>query len=1020
MSVPQSVSSGRRIRRMALGAAAAIGVTTALAAMPTPSQAGAPGPVTVQLLAFNDYHGHVEDNTAGSITGNFGDAAAGGAEFLSAKLTELRDATTADGSLTVAAGDLIGGSPYFSGLFHDEPSVESLNVMDLDVSGVGNHEFDEGVTELIRMQDGGCHPVDGCYFEDDPATMPDESDPYAGADFQWLAANVTEDAPAGMGADFEDSIPDYSIEFVDGQKIAFIGMTLEGTDELVAAAGIEGFTFEDEVTTANALVPVIKAAEGPIEAFVVLLHEGANPVPFPIDADGNQIGDGCGTLTGPVVDIAENLDPEIDVIVTGHTHQPYTCSIDDPDDNPRSVSSSFSFGRVVTEIDFDLDVTGEVDRASVTAVNHSVLQPEDRDNVQPGELAPDPAVTAVIDKWQPLADERGLEPVGTITETITRGGDPTGSDRGVESDAGNLVADAQLESTQDLATAGDVAFMNPGGLRSDLVYEQSGVEGDGVVTFGEAFTFQPFNNTMFVLPMTGEQIVDVLKEQCQPAGSSRPFLHLGVSEGFTYNLATVIEEGDCVAIDVTNVELDGTPLDPAATYNVAVNNFLADGGDNFDTFAEVDPNDRVPGPQDIDALTDYLEANSPVPPPGTDRVTEVNPVSSVVPARLLDTRVGPDFKTVDGEFEGDGAPGAGTEIELVVAGRADVPADASAAVLNIGVIRPVTKGFLTVYPCGEDRPLASNVNFPQGGVVSNPVFSQIGEDGKVCIYTSAEADLYADLNGFVPAGGSPQPLLPARLLETRTGPDDKTVDGLFEGEGPIQAGTEVELQVAGRGGVPDDASAVTLNVGAVRPDERGFLTLYPCDEDRPLASTLNYAPGVTVSNASTALLDADGKVCVYSSKTVNVIIDVNAAIPVGGAPTPLVPARLLETRSGPLDKTVDGLFEGEGRVGPDAEVELQVTGRGGVPDNATTVTLNVGAVRASEQGYATVYPCGEERPLASSINYRGNDVISNSVLAQVGDDGKVCIYTLRETDFIADVTAYVVPVTPVPPAPAPT
>ena len=160
----------------------------------------------MQLLSFNDYHGHVQDNTAGSISGSFSDPAAGGGEYLSAKLTELRDASTADDSFTVAAGDLIGGSPYFSGLFHDEPSVESLNEMGLDFSGVGNHEFDEGVAELIRMQDGGCHPVDGCYFT---------SDPYPGADFEWLAANVTEDAPDGTN-DFEDSIPDWAIETTAG------------------------------------------------------------------------------------------------------------------------------------------------------------------------------------------------------------------------------------------------------------------------------------------------------------------------------------------------------------------------------------------------------------------------------------------------------------------------------------------------------------------------------------------------------------------------------------------------------------------------------------------------------------------------------------------------------------------------------------------------------------------------------------------------------------------------------------
>ncbi len=207
-----------------------------------PQVSAAPGDEKVQILSFNDYHGHVQDDTAGSIDGDR-DNPAGGGEYLSAKLTELRDASSANDTFTVAAGDLIGGSPFFSGLFHDEPSVESLNEMDLDYSGVGNHEFDEGTDELLRMQNGGCFDLDGdmapvgtddaddCYF---PAS------PYAGADFQWLAANVTEDAPDGTD-DFEDSIPDWAIETTaGGNKIAFIGMTLEGTDELVAASGIAG------------------------------------------------------------------------------------------------------------------------------------------------------------------------------------------------------------------------------------------------------------------------------------------------------------------------------------------------------------------------------------------------------------------------------------------------------------------------------------------------------------------------------------------------------------------------------------------------------------------------------------------------------------------------------------------------------------------------------------------------------------------------------------------------------------
>ncbi len=482
----------------------------------------APGD-TVQILSFNDYHGHVKDDTAGSIDGSFGGPAAGGGEYLAAKLAELRAGSTATASFTVAAGDLIGGSPFFSGLFHDEPSVESLNEMGLDISGVGNHEFDEGVEELLRMQNGGCHPVDGCYFTDyDPDTAGDQE--FGGADFQWLAANVIDDAtnePIDLddGEGDHDDLGGYSLVDVNGTEIAFIGMTLDGTDELVAASGIADVTFEDEVTTANTLVGEIQTDHPGVEAIFVLLHEGGVPSPFAIN--------GCQGISGPIVDINDGLDAEIDGIISGHTHQPYTCSLLDPDDDPRPVVSAWEYGKVVTELNFTLDAQGDVDRSTVTMMNHEVLQ---------SDLTADAAVTAVIDKWQPLADAKGNDPVGKISETITRGGDPTGSDRGVESAAGNLVADAQLAFAQNVDPDVDVAFMNPGGVRSDLEFPQSASEGDGVVTYGESFTFQPFNNTMHILDMTGEQIVSVLEEQCQPGDSSRPVLHLGVSDGFTYTL----------------------------------------------------------------------------------------------------------------------------------------------------------------------------------------------------------------------------------------------------------------------------------------------------------------------------------------------------------------------------------------------------------------------------------------------------------------------------------------------------
>ncbi|WP_372594003.1 bifunctional UDP-sugar hydrolase/5'-nucleotidase [Actinotalea sp.] len=544
----------------------------------------APGQlVDLQLLAFNDYHGHLEASTPGSIYG----VPAGGAEYLATALATLREGNKY--SLTVAAGDLIGGSPAFSGLFHDEPSVESLNAMELDVSSVGNHEFDEGVTELLRMQDGGCHPVDGCYFPDEP---------YPGADFQWLSANVVEEATG------DTPLPGYWVKKINSIKVGFIGMTLEATDTLVAAAGIQGYDFLDEIETANALVPELEA-QG-VDAIVVLLHEGASQTPPPGDVNA------CVGITGPVVAINDGLDPQIDAMITGHTHLPYNCLLADPAGDPRLVTSAYSYGRVVTEMNLVLDKrTNDVRRDLSTATNHLVDQ---------GSLQPDPTQTSIIAKWQPLYDAAGTTPVGTITADIVRGGTPPGSDRGVESPAGNLVADAQLWSTS--ASGAQIAFMNPGGVRSDLRYAQSGTEGDGVVTFGEAFTFQPFGNTLVTYAMTGAQIVSVLEQQCQPIGSSRPFLHLGVSAGFTYDLQKTIAGGNCTAVTISNVKLNGVPLDLAGTYQVTVNNFLADGGDNFTTFGAV-TTPRLDGGNDLLAMTNYLGTFSPVAPPSTDRVNEL-------------------------------------------------------------------------------------------------------------------------------------------------------------------------------------------------------------------------------------------------------------------------------------------------------------------------------------------------------------------------------------------------------------
>lgn len=596
MSVFSSSGTRRTVRRATAGLGAlALGLT--MATIASPAVAGKhddnrrPWParyVDLQVLGFNDFHGHLEAAGNGAV----GEVAeTGGVEYLAAKLDELRAGTKY--SLTVSAGDNIGGSPALSGLFHDEPTIEALNALDLSVATVGNHEFDEGVDELLRIQDGGCHPADGCYFEEAP---------YAGADFRYLAANVVSTTTG------KPVLPGYWVTKVNGIKVGFIGVTLEDTDTLVAAAGIEGYEFRDEVASVNRLVPVLKR-QG-VNAIVLLLHEGGSQNPPPGEVNS------CADLTGPVVEINNGVSASVDAIFTGHTHMAYNCTLSDPAGKPRLVTSALSYGRVVTEMNLVLNKhTRDVVRAWSSATNHVV---------DPSTLTADPEQTAIIAKWMPLFEAAGNTPVGTITADIVRGG-VGGSDRGVESPAGNLVADAQLWSTSQ--NGAQIAFMNPGGVRTDLTYAASGTEGDGVVTYGEAFAFQPFGNTLVTIPMTGAQVVSVLEDQCQPAGSSRPFLHLGVSEGLTYTINRTLEDvagvSTCTSVTVTDVQLDGVALDPAATYRVTVNNFLADGGDNFTTFTEVDPALRADGGNDLLALTNYLGTFSPVAPPSTDRVTEL-------------------------------------------------------------------------------------------------------------------------------------------------------------------------------------------------------------------------------------------------------------------------------------------------------------------------------------------------------------------------------------------------------------
>ncbi|GAA3979016.1 bifunctional metallophosphatase/5'-nucleotidase [Streptomyces marokkonensis] len=545
----------------------------------------------VQLLSFNDLHGNLEPPTGSSgrvaelqPDGTTKTIDAGGVEYLATHLREAREDNRY--SITAAGGDMVGASPLLSGLFHDEPTIEALNALGLDVTSVGNHEFDEGAAELGRLQDGGCHPTEGCYTDKE----------FKGADFPYLAANVL-DEKSGRPV-----LKPYWVWKQKGVKVGFIGVTLEGTPDIVSAEGVKGLSFKDEVETINKYAKVLQR-QG-VKSIVALVHEGGFPASSSYNYDCDSPGAGDG-ISGPIADIAKNVTPQVDALVTGHTHAAYACTIPDPSGNPRTVTSAASFGRLYTDTTLTYDRrTGDIARTAVKSANHVVTR----------DVPKAPDMTRLIDRWNTLAAPIGNRPVGYISGDIDRDG--------TESPLGDLIADAQLAygRTQDPET--DLALMNPGGIRAPLTYASTGSEGDGVVTFAEGFTVQPFANTVNLKDYTGAQLIQVLKEQVSGPNEAAPKI-LQVSAGLTYTLDLTKTGADRVVTD--SVRLDGAPVDPAATYRVASNSFLAGGGDGFTTLGE-GANELV-GADDLAALEQYLTANSsataPIAPPAADRITVV-------------------------------------------------------------------------------------------------------------------------------------------------------------------------------------------------------------------------------------------------------------------------------------------------------------------------------------------------------------------------------------------------------------
>ncbi|HWL42744.1 MAG TPA: hypothetical protein VNQ73_07360 [Ilumatobacter sp.] len=380
-----------------------------------------------------------------------------------------------------------------------------------------------------------------------------------------------------------------------------------------------------------------------------------------------------------------------------------------------------------------------------------------------------------------------------------------------------------------------------------------------------------------------------------------------------------------------------------------------------------------------------------------------DPVITLDPARLFETRRG--LATADGRQNGVGRLADGQVVVVNVAGRGGVPADAASAVLNLTATNPSAPGYVTVWPCGPVRPLASSLNYAPGLTVANSIVAKLDRNGDVCMYSLRATELIVDVNGYALVDGL-ETVSPARLLDTR--PNHTTADGTHAGSGVVAAGDSVRVQVAGRGGVPKNATAAVLNVIATETHGAGHVTVYPCGSTPPNASTLNYTTAATVTNAVVAKLDANGGVCVFTRAAAQIVVDVNGYSTAATGVNALVPARLVDTRSG-LWTTVDGNQARGGRVPGGTSLRVRVAGRGGVPPGAQTVLLNLSAVGAQAPGYLTAYPCSSVPPSASNVNYDPTRVVANSAIVQLDEHGDLCLFTLADTDVLVDVTGYLTP-----------
>ncbi|HEX7852160.1 MAG TPA: bifunctional metallophosphatase/5'-nucleotidase [Sphingobium sp.] len=550
--------------------------------------------IPVRIIAFNDFHGNLEPpRQAITLRTPDGPASipAGGAAYLASAVAKLKAGNPLN--LVVSAGDLTGASPLISSLFLDEPTVRAMNLIGLDLNAVGNHEFDRGQDELLRLQKGGCQK----FTRREPCQI-DKAFP--GASFRYLAAN----AELQNGRTLFPPYAIRSFRNANGEvRIGFIGMTLKGTADIVSAAGVAGIHFADEAKTANALIPQMRKEGANI--IVLLIHQGGS-VTAP---HGDQ---SCAGLEGDIIPVLDALDPAVDIVISGHTHRDYICEYGKVNPaRPLLLTSAGQYGTLLTSIDLLID-----------PATHRLLSRRAENHIVQGEgftgakgavpvsplnesYPPDAGVKALVDRYKTASAAASGRVVGHAAGPMTRAKNDAG-----EQVLGELIADAQLAALRGPGGA-ELAFMNQGGVRADLVPGD-----DGAVTFGMLYAIQPFGNILTVKTFTGQQVLDLLEQQFRVKGSAQHLLLPSANVHYSYDWTRP------AGSKVSDVTIDGKAIDRNARYRVATSQFLGDGGDGFTTLAQ----GTAPfvGPADLEALEAYFAATKTVSAPTGNRVRRLD------------------------------------------------------------------------------------------------------------------------------------------------------------------------------------------------------------------------------------------------------------------------------------------------------------------------------------------------------------------------------------------------------------